>query len=78
MGKVAFIRCPLSGYYSFREDRNRNRECSGTIIPSIFLTSNGSHCLYHPSNIFCNAQNLFEDLKIGEYQSTGEYFTWSI
>lgn len=73
--KVAFIRCPLIGYYSFREDRNSFRECPRTIIPSIFLKSNGSHCLYYPSNIFGNVQNLLEDLKIGEYHSTGEYFT---
>ena len=46
-----------------------------TIIPSIFLKSNGSHCVYYLSNIFGNAQNLLEDLKIGEDLSTGEYFT---
>ena len=32
-------------------------------------------CVYYPSNIFGNARNLLEDLKIGEYHSTGEYFT---
>ena len=46
-----------------------------TIIPNILLKSNGSHCVYYPSYIFGNAQNLLGDLKIGEYHSTGEYFT---
>jgi len=42
--------------------------------PSIFFRPVGSYCVYHPSNIFSNAQNLLEDLKIGEYHSTGKYF----
>ena len=41
----------------------------------MLFKSNGSHCVYHPSNIYGSAQNLLEDLKIGEYHSTGEYFT---
>jgi len=36
--------------------------------PSIFLKSNGSYCVYYPSNISSSARNLLEDLKIGEYQ----------
>jgi len=44
-------------------------------ISSIFLKSNGSYCVYYTSNIFGNLQNLLEDWKIGEYHSTGEYFT---
>ena len=40
------------------------------------LKSNGSHCVYYLSNIFKAMHKIcFEDLKIGEYQSTGEYFT---
>ena len=45
------------------------------MIPSILLKSIGSHCVYYPSNIFGNAQDLLEDLKIGEYHSTREYIT---
>ena len=32
----------------------------------IFLESNGGYCVYYPSNIFCNKQDL---LKIGECHS---------
>ena len=31
--------------------------------------------IIHPSNIFGNVQNLLGDFKMGEYHSTGEYFT---
>ena len=32
----------------------------------VFLESNGGYCVYYPSNIFCNMQDL---LKIGECHS---------
>ena len=44
-------------------------------MPSILLKLDESHCVYYPSNIFGNGQNLLEDLKIVKYHSTGEYFT---
>ena len=31
--------------------------------------------IIYPSNIFGNVQALLEDFKMGEYHSTGEYFT---
>ena len=43
--------------------------------PSIFLKSNGGYCVCYPSNSLSNERNLLEDLKIGGYHSTGEYFT---
>ena len=51
------------------------RECPRTIIPSVLLKSSGGHCVYYPSNLFGNAQDLLEDFEIREYHSTREYFT---